>query len=328
MRIKAESGPASLLDSLAAAAAAAPLALPDLVALPPASLHSAITRGLVWPLDNHLTEPLTDDWFAFAQDFATQADQTYALPFAADVLALAYSPAVLAAAPESWAASLELYGPLAFASADPQALYPLALYLGRGGRLADDSGRATLEQEQLRAVLAYFEQASQTGLMPVSLTQYDSPGQAWAAVNEGRASMAVIWLSTLLQNNPNGLLAAALPTHNGQPFTLATGWAWALANPESERQALAVELAEFLTAPEFLAAWSEAAGVLPTRPSALPPGEPAALAARLLPSAQLLPDPALLERTAPQIAEAVLAVLKRASSPDDAAAQAAEPFLP
>ncbi len=325
VRIKAESGPAGLLESLAAAASAAPLALPDLVALTPAQLQSAIGRGTVWPLDEHLTEDLETDWYAFAQDFAQHNNQTYALPFAADALALAYSPAILETPPTSWAASLEHYGPLAFAAADPRALYPLVLYLGRGGQLADDNGRPTLEQEQLRAVLAYFEQASQTGLMPVALTQYDSPSQAWTAVNESRASMAVVWYSALLQNNPNGLQPAALPTHNGQPFTLATGWAWAVSSPEAGRQALAVELAEFLTAPEFLAAWCAAAGQLPPRPGAT---QPESLAAQLLATARLLPDPTLLDRASPEITEAVLAVLKRESSPDEAAAEAVEAFGP
>lgn len=330
VRVKAETGPAGLLESLTAAAAAAPLALPDLIALPPAELDAAIGRNLLYPLDDYLADPDNSDWFPFAREFAEQNEQTYSLPFAADVLALAYRPGVLETPPASWAASLQLNGPLAFAAADPQALFPLALYLGRGGRLTDDSGRAILEQEQLRAVLAYFEQAGVSGLMPVWLTQYDQPAQGWSALLEGRATMAVIWLSTLLQSDSASLAAAPLATHNGQPFTLARGWAWALASPEPERHALAVELAEFLSAPEFLALWSTAAGVLPPRPGAILPGSSPGhtLAADLLPAAQLLPSPHLLERAGSPLREAALAVLKRELNPDAAAAQAVNAIRP
>jgi ABC-type glycerol-3-phosphate transport system substrate-binding protein len=44
---------------------------------------------------------------------------------------------------------------------------------------------------------------------------------------------------------------------------------WAVATSVETRQALAVQLAEFLVQPEFLAEWTAAAGYIPPRPSAL-----------------------------------------------------------
>ena len=46
---------------------------------------------------------------------------------------------------------------------------------------------------------------------------------------------------------------APIPTPGGKPFTLATGWVWALAGRDEAKRKLTVELAEFLTEPHFLA---------------------------------------------------------------------------
>ncbi|MBA4380168.1 MAG: hypothetical protein C0393_05765 [Anaerolinea sp.] len=102
MRVKAESGPAGLLESLAAARQAAPSALPDLIALPYRDMETAATRGLIYPLDN-LTGLLAgrssagSDWYDYAHQLAQVQDTTFGLPFAADALALVYRDTVRAA---------------------------------------------------------------------------------------------------------------------------------------------------------------------------------------------------------------------------------------
>ncbi|MBI3159604.1 MAG: extracellular solute-binding protein [Chloroflexi bacterium] len=330
VRVKALEGPGGLMESLNAAAEAAPLALPDLIALPPEDLQTAADQDLIHPLDAWLVEPSDADWYPFAAEFAVVDNRVYGLPFAADALVLGYWSTVMDTPPVSWAAALEMNGPLVFPAADPRALTTLALYLARGGQLSDDSGRVSLEQEQLRAVLEFYEQAARSGLMPVWLTQYDQPEQAWQILRDGRATMAVVWASTLLQNPDSRIVPAGLPTHNGQPFTLASGWAWALAGDDDDDLAISAELAQFLTVPEFVAEWTRAAGLLPARPSALAAEENPvlAVAAQSLPLAQLLPDPAILDKLGAPLANATLAVLKHELSADEAAAQAADAVGP
>jgi ABC-type glycerol-3-phosphate transport system substrate-binding protein len=51
--------------------------------------------------------------------------------------------------------------------------------------------------------------------------------------------------------------------------SIGTGWSWTVATPSTNRQELAVDLAEFLVAPEFISEWTAAAGYLPARPSSL-----------------------------------------------------------
>jgi hypothetical protein len=54
----------------------------------------------------------------------------------------------------------------------------------------------------------------------------------------------------------------ALPGFDDSPGTLVTGWAWSVASLDVERQTMAVELAQWLTADEFLGPWNTSTGWL------------------------------------------------------------------
>ena len=61
---------------------------------------------------------------------------------------------------------------------------------------------------------------------------------------------------------------APIPTRDGAVVTIAQGWAWAVTTKDSARRDLAARLIEWLLEPENSAAWSRAAGHLPTRRAA------------------------------------------------------------
>jgi ABC-type glycerol-3-phosphate transport system substrate-binding protein len=63
VRVKPVDGPGGLLDTLTTASAAAPLALPDLIALPRPMLETAALKGLLHPYNDLIPEP---DWFEYA----------------------------------------------------------------------------------------------------------------------------------------------------------------------------------------------------------------------------------------------------------------------
>lgn len=269
VRVKSVDGPGGLLDSLSAASAAAPQAVPDLVALPRDLLEAAALKGLLRPYNN-LTKALEDpDWYAYARQLSSLQDTIYGLPFAGDGLALVYRPEVAPQPPGDWSVSPENSPMMVFPAADPQALFTLALYQSKGGQVQDDQGRPKIESLALTEVLTYYQQAKIAGIMPELLTQYQSDEQVWDAFQDGRADLVVTWASRFLGEPADERAIAPIPTQDGAPYTLATGWVWALSAPESRGQQAAVELAEFLTEKEFLASWTEAAGVLPTRPSSL-----------------------------------------------------------
>jgi ABC-type glycerol-3-phosphate transport system substrate-binding protein len=323
VRPKALDGPGGLLDSLTTASAAAPLALPDLILLPRPMLEIAALKGLLHPMDGLLTQADDTDWYPYARQMARLQNSVFGLPFAGDALILIYRPQKVLSPPTRLEEALRGEHVLAFAAADPQALFTLALYQATGGSIVDDQGRPSVEKDKLAQVLNFYAQAAKSEITPFWLTQYQSDDQVWEAFRQGQADMAITWSWRYLSLSGGEEIGASLiPTPQGQPFTLATGWVWALAGLTQERQRLSVQLAEFLTAPDFLGRWNAAAGYLPPRPSAVETwAEPdlRLFASRLSESAQLQPSADLLASLATPLTQATVEVLKQQSDADSAA---------
>jgi ABC-type glycerol-3-phosphate transport system substrate-binding protein len=329
MRVKSVEGPGGILDTLTTAGAAAPLALPDLVALPHHALENAAIKGLLHPFDG-LTETMNDlDWYEYARQLSHLQNSTFGIPFAGDALVLAYRPSNLVEAPTDWEASLttstESNVSISFPAADPNNLVTLAMYQSTGGVILDEENRPILETIHLTEVLTYYQQAQQSSLMPFWLTQYETDEQSWTAFQENRTEMAITWASRVLQNPQTDVDITTIPTSDGIPFTLATGWAWALASPSPDRQVLSAQLAEFLTTPDFLAGWTEASGYLPPRPEALVAWENTSAQSILklvIPAAQLMPSLDVVTTLGPVLQKATVDILKEQSDPSTLAAEA------
>jgi multiple sugar transport system substrate-binding protein len=326
VRIKALDGPGGLLDSLTNASAAAPLALPDVVALPRPDLETAALKGLLHPFDG-LTPAMDDsDWYDYARQLSRLQNSTFGLPFAGDALMLVYYTSQVPKPPADWNSVLGLTTPLAFPAADPQSLFTLAQYQAVGGAVRDDQGRPFLDPAALEKVLRFYLEASKSGAMPAWLTQLQNDDQVWEAFTERRASLVTAWNSHYFSQVITNTFAAPLPTENGKAFTLATGWVWALASSQPDRQALGAQLAEFLTDTTFLAPWTQAAGYLPPRPSSLDAWtnkDQQLMVRQIVLSASLYPSADIVTGLGPPIQQAVIQVLKQQTDPQVAAQQAA-----
>lgn len=330
VRVKAVSGPGGLLDALSATSAAAPLVMPDIVALPRNLLETAALKGLLHSYDNLTSALDSTDWYGYAGDLGRLQNSVFGLPFAGDALALIYRSRVAESPPADWAAVASLKQPLVFTAADPQALVTLAFYQANAGMIQDEQSRPYLEAATLNEVLDLYMQSGQSGVMPYWVTQYLEDGQVWDAFLEERADLVITWVSHYLQEAPEQTLLAPLPVpdvEQSEPFTLATGWVWALASPREERRVLSVELAEFLSQPSFLAVWSEAGGYLPVRRSALGMWTNTERRTAISPvvlSAHLLPPNEILSVLGEALGEATIQILKAQSEPIEAARTAVQ----
>ena len=269
VRVKAPSGPGGLLESLTTASAAAPLALPSLVALNRTDLETAALKGLIYPLDKTSTLIDNPDWYAYARQLAVVQGSTFGLPFAGDALILVYRPSKTGGVPIDWPTIFRFGQPVGFAAGDPQSIFTTAMYISNGGLVEDPQRRPLLQLDPLSQVLKLYADGVQRGIFPFWLSQYDSNAQVWQAFRDQRLNMLVSWSSQYLANIPADATAQLLPPSGNSQATLATGWVWAVAEPLTERREQTIRLAEFLSASEFQGKWSEAAGYLPTRPSAL-----------------------------------------------------------
>jgi len=327
VRLKSVSGPSGLLESLSAASAAAPLAVPAVIALPRPDLESAALKGLLVPLDGLSTAIDDPDWYDYARELALVQGVTFGLPFAGDGLVLVYRPAVINLPLGTWDEVLKINQPLGFPAGSPLALSTVALYRSVGGEVEDAQRRPILQPEKLAIVLDLYRSGAVNNLFPANIVQYESDAQVWQAYQDGQVNACVTWTSFFLQDRLPDSLLAPLPELGDQPSTLATGWVWAIADPLPERRSISAKLVEWLSDPAFLAEWSEAVGVLPTRPAAMAAWKDQSiksLVGQAALSAHARPSTALISSLGPVLEEAVVKVISLQAEPSQAAAQAAE----
>jgi multiple sugar transport system substrate-binding protein len=280
---------------------------------------------LLHPFDDLIPAGDDPDWFPYARQLARLQDSIFGIPFAGDALVLVYRTSDSFPPPRTLEDAQAQGGPLAFSAADPQALFTLALYQAAGGTFLDEEGRPTLDTAILTRVLAYYQQAATSGFAPVWLTQIETPGQAWESFMAEQAPMVVTWASNYLAELPANTAASAPPTLDGEPFSLANGWVWALASPNPEHQRLSVELAQYLSESSFLAKWTAESGYLPPRPSALDAWQASPqkdLAIQVTGPARLIPSTDVQASISPLLEEAALQVLKQQMDAETAAQNA------
>ncbi len=318
VRVKAESGASGVLNALSTARSAAPSTMPDLVALSRADLESATAKGLLHPLDGLTTLPEDSDWYPYARQMAHIQNSTFGLPFAGEALALVGFGYPL---PDAWS-EVPDETIFIFPAAEPRALFTLSLYLSAGGTLQDSQGRLALNEAVLAEVLSFYVPDPEEGFVSPLVINYENSEQAWNAFREQRANLVVSWTSRFMNETTLPLALAPLPGLESGTYTLATGWSWTLAGTDPENQELAVELAEFLSDSQFLAEWTQAAGYLPTRPTALSSWEDARMQlilTQIAESASLIPGEDLLVTVGPLFTEAALSVLTEEQLPTEAA---------
>lgn len=321
VRLKDEEGSGGLLESLAIASEAAPLALPDLVLMNESQLELAISNQLVLPLAERLGIDLGADWYSFGIEMVQAGDEIYALPFAGDAMILIHRFSAIEEAPRTWDDSLSAPLVVGFPAGDMQAFFTQLQYAG----LLKSEGRAisydTIDTELMLRVFDYYAEGQSTGIFPFWLTQFETEEQSWQAFLDGRMPMVVSSAKRYFLSTDDNQGGAAIPSIDGQILSFANAWAWAVTSPDIERQELAISLAEFLSDAEFMAQWSSAAGYLPARESTLAawaPSNKQALGLQIATNALLIPRQEFRSSEGAIISQAVIALLKQEISPNEA----------
>jgi len=322
VRIKNLEGPGSLLESLIATKEAAPLALPDLIALPGDQMQIAASENLIYPLARFLSGGESDDWYDFATDLGEYQGEQYGIPFAAQALVMAYHPIIVTDPPNTWQEVLQGNDILAFPAADPGADFTIALYQSLGGELLGDNGNLQLDRDLLEQVFDFYQQANAAGVMPDWLVEDTSDDLAWGGFMKNQAQMAITWTTRFFDPSAGGVNFTAIPTKDGTAFTYGSGWVWCLSGYDSSRYQTAVDLAESLVDSEFLGEWTLAVGYLPPRPSSLAvwPSDPeSAFVHEILPTAILRSDINDYPSLGEAMAQVTIKVLNREITPGEAA---------
>jgi multiple sugar transport system substrate-binding protein len=326
VRVKAQSGPGSLMESLSAATVAATEAVPSLVALPRTDLETAALKGLIYPIDD-LTSLMEDsDWYPYARQLAVISDSTFGLPFGGESMLLVYRPERVGIEPDDWYSMLSLGRPIIIPAADPHGLATLALYQSAGGAVQNAQRRPVLQVNTLTEVLNLYSDGARQGAFPPWVGQLQSDAEAWEAYEEQRANLLVTWSSRFLTTLPVDSNAVPLPTLGEQNYSLASGWLWAVSDPDPERRDVALRLAEHLVQSEYLAGWTAAYGILPPRPAALDDWTNQSLrnlVEPLVQSMQIRPMNDITAALGPVLRDAAVDVIRNQVDPATAAESAA-----
>ncbi len=323
VRIKDSAGSGGMIDSLAAAAAAAPGALPNLVALDQSNLRAAAIKGLIYPLENLLPVGAWNDDYPYVLSILKIGALRYGLPFAGDAMVLADTQPA-GSGPETWEQTASRTSPIFFPLGDSRSLFLFFGYYAAGGIPIHSPADPGIMADPLEKELTWLAALQKNGVLSPRSLSIDSFENAFLALqNYGEASAALYSLASLSK----GFSIGGLPTPEGEQFSLATGWSWAIATADPTRKARAAELMLWLSDPEFLAEWSQAQGVLPPSRAelALWKANPRKnFVAQMSEQAIAFPEDEISNSFGPILSKAAREVLSNGVPPNMAAADAAK----
>lgn len=330
--VKKAHGRGGLVDFMRTARDAAPSVLPDLVVLDASDLDTVARADLVQPFDALTAWTAPNDYFPFASTMGKAEGRTVGAILGVDMQHLAYRPTLFDSAPLTWTQVISAQIPFLFPAGGIDGQVndaTLIQYLGAGGRLTDDEGSPSLNEEAMIDVFTFYTECiTHTVISPMELLTLTHVDQAWEQFKAGEGGMTAVRARRYWTEGDETMAAAPIPTKDGQPISIARGWALAVVTEDPARQDLAMLLVEWLMAPDHSALWTQAAGYLPPTHDVLElwavTEEERIVLRDLLEAAVPAPRPTVKKATGPPMQLALESVLSGRATPEEAAASAIE----
>ncbi len=268
--VKNASGKGSVLDYLRTASQAAPSVLPDVAVLNTVDLTQVARAGIIVPLDDLVSPFLADDLLPAARAAGTVDGQLVGIPFEMDVEHLIYNTNKVASPPVDWTDVISANTSYVFPAKGKNGLVNdafLIQYLALGGRLQDEEGRPTLDEQPLRAVLDYYRQGMEAGVIPPTVLDVGDPDDVWPDYVSAQVGMTHVNTHRFLTDRAvlRTTQFADIPTRDGTPLTIGRGRALVIVTRDPARQMMALRFIEWLMAPDNNATWNRTTAHLPTR---------------------------------------------------------------
>lgn len=262
----------TIMATLRSAAAVAPGALPDLTLLRRADFVAAGQSGLLQAIDAALFGEISADLHPATSALGRGGEDIFGLPYMIDVKHLAYQED--AALPAQWQFEdiLTTPFPFAFPAGRANVLSDLlyAQYVSAGEDVLVDSA-LTVDAEALRTVFRFYERALADGVITADVLQYNTPADYRALLESGALNAGLVtstlYMDLVAADVPLGY--APLPTASGTPVTVVDGWIWVIITTDTDRQAAAERLLQWLFDVERQSLYADAVGMLPSQRAAL-----------------------------------------------------------
>lgn len=323
--LKTPYGKGGIVDWIAQLHELMPERLPDAAIVDTRELDTLTGLGVLQPLNRSLPSGAFWELLPPAQTMARRGGVWSNQPLVLDTEHLVYDTRRVSTPPASWQDVLTMTLSFAFAADSTDTF--LLHYLHDGGSLnptehpASDSG-------VMQSILDYYQRARANGNLSEATLGMNSAREVMPLFVSGQAPMAEVRARDFLSERarlPNAA-AAGIPTRNGQPAALASGWTYVILTRDPERRRAAADFLEWLEEPEFLAQWMQAAYLVPAGKTAFaqavtPPAYAETLQ-DLLNHAIVAPGFSAQKPYAAAWHDAVQAVLNGQLTPDDAAFRA------
>jgi ABC-type glycerol-3-phosphate transport system substrate-binding protein len=223
---------------------------------------------------------VSENLYAFASEAGQFDGKLYALQYLADIDHATYLTAQVPQPPATWSEVIDGRTAYLFALASPPgpggarpaeglSHAVIGQYLSAGATLGADR-RLLVEAQPLLRLLTFYEEATETGVLPPAALELADGEAVWSIFAQGQAPMACA-SARKYATDGSALDAghAAAPGLSGAATPIAGGWALAIVTRDPRRQALAAELIGWLLRPENAGAWAKAGGWLPTSSGAI-----------------------------------------------------------
>lgn len=285
-RIKDVGKIGGIVASIRAGKEVAPEALPDVALIRRRDFGPALASEYLQSLETLFSSSLLndlDDSVEFGQIPLEGGRSLYGLPYFFDLLLSVYTQ------PPGAARNLLSFDDML--SDEVAFLFPAARtnglnqtfylqYLAAGGMTPDD-GVMSVDEDALRTVLKFYDILVQRDLISADVLTFQSPA-AYAAdfANQlDRPQLAIFNASdylAMIDRQAINIVAAEIPTADGNGSSILNGWLWVIVTPDRGRQALAARFLEWMMEPAFHADFARALYHLPTQPAILDQSLPAA----------------------------------------------------
>lgn len=334
--VKRVSGPGGMLSYLRNAPAVAPDVLPDLVLLDRESLVQANSEELVVPIEGLIDPALTDELYPAAISVGSVDGTLIGLPYVLETEHVVYRTSIYKDPPVTFEQVLESPEPFIFPAGTIGKVNRTTLtqYLAAGGILTNEDGEPALDEEALLTVLTFTADAREAGIIDPALFQLTDPAESVEMYIARQTSLAVVTSTDYLREVEvlRSTSVATIPTPDGQPFALTTGWSWCVTTDDLEHQSAVMALLNFMLNPINQGEYTQASGWLPTQSRSLTVwgdgDEYAQFADDLLANAVMRPSTAKIGEAGAAIQQALEDVLIDEMLPAQATGKAIQAVTP
>lgn len=327
--IKKASGKGGVIDFLRTAGEVAPSILPDIAVIDATDLNQAYTNNLIQTLDGRLDRSIVQDLLPAARRMGTVDGSLAGVPVGLEMEHTVYNTRTFTNTLVLWTDVLSSSAGYVFPAKGVNGLVndaTLSQYFSAGGELLDGQGFPKIDDQALRDVLEFYQQAREIGIIDDSVLEASTTEELWPIYLEAEASVAQISVRQyltdreLLTTSAFGPLPRQKPTDT--PFSVMHGWVLVLVTKDINRQEAALSLMEFFLSTTQNADWNRTNKSIPIRDTAyqrLASDDPYwAFLAEQLKTAR--PEPRFLEydRVGRIIQQAVEQVIRAEATADEA----------